>query len=168
MIHIYCGDGKGKTSAAAGLAVRARGAGFNAAFFQFLKDGSSSEIPQLKKLGTQVITSDCTKFVFEMNCDEKSRLTDVQNAMLQQAQELVREGCGLIVLDEFFGALTTGTLSGEAARQFVENFPDSAELVLTGRDPEGFYLDRGDYISEIKSVRHPYDTGFPARRGIEF
>lgn len=168
MIHIYCGDGKGKTTAAAGLAVRAKGAGIDTAFFQFLKDGSSSEVAQLEKLGITVTTSRCVKFTFEMTPEEKRQMTEVQDAMLCRALELVKQGCGLIVLDEFFGAVTTGTLSNDAAEKFVEDFPASAELVLTGRDPGEFFLGKADYISEIKAVRHPYSSGLPARKGIEY
>ncbi|MBQ8960663.1 MAG: cob(I)yrinic acid a,c-diamide adenosyltransferase [Ruminococcus sp.] len=169
MIHIYCGDGKGKTTAAAGLAVRCAGAGLKAAFFQFLKDGTSSEIGPLRKLGIRVrCCKECSKFVFEMSPEEKSAAALAQDSMLREAESLLREGFDMIVLDEFFGALTTGTLTYEAAKRFVEDFPVSAELVLTGRDPDRFFLDKADYISQIHALAHPYDKGVPARRGIEF
>lgn len=169
MIHIYCGDGKGKTSAAAGLAIRCAGAGMKAAFFQFLKNGTSSEIISLKKLGIKVsCCEECCKFTFEMTPDEKASVKNAQDQMLSEAESLTEKGFDLIVLDEFFGALTTKTLSHEKAMQFVEGFPAASELVLTGRDPEEFFLERADYISQIQAVRHPYSKGVPARRGIEY
>ncbi|MBR6046054.1 MAG: cob(I)yrinic acid a,c-diamide adenosyltransferase [Ruminococcus sp.] len=171
MIHIYSGDGKGKTSAAVGLALRGAGAGLRVCFYQFLKDGSSSEIAMLRAAaGISVICCEvCSKFVFQMSEAEKAAVTARHNEMLEQAKETVRSGgADMIVLDELFGAYSEGMLDRSAAEEIVRSCPVSTELVLTGRDPAEFFCERADYHSEIRSVRNPYDKGVKARKGIEY
>ena len=171
MIHIISGDGKGKTSAAVGLAVRAAGAGLRVAFFQFLKDGSSSEIAALRPIsGIDVkCCEECRSFLWEMDEREKEAVTESQNSMLKEARALIDgKAADILVLDEFFAAYNTGTLDRELAEKTVLSCPDSVELVLTGRDPAGVFCDAADYHSNIRSVRHPYDKGISARRGIEY
>ena len=171
MIHIYSGDGKGKTTAAVGLALRGAGAGMRVSFFQFLKDGSSSEIGLLKSVKRISVTCcrECGKFVFQMTEKEKAAVTASHNEMLEKIKKAVKDGgADMIILDEFFGAYSEGMLDRSAAEEIVLNCPDSIELVLTGRDPASIFCQRADYHSEIRSLRHPYDKGIKARKGIEY
>ncbi len=171
MIHIYYGNGKGKTTAAVGLTVRANGAGMKTAFFQFLKNGSSSEIGILEKLpdNTVICCRECTKFTFEMNGSEKQLICKVQTDMLKKAADLVSSGnADLVVLDEFLDAYSKELTDTDNAYDIIKAMSDKAEIVLTGRAPTEAMLAIADYVTEMKSVRHPYEKGITARKGIEY
>ncbi len=169
MLHIYTGSGKGKTTAAVGLAVRAAGAGLRVCFFQLMKDGSSSEIAMLERLGVKVAAArSCCKFSFEMSEAERAAAKAEHDAMLTRAAELLRSGgADLIVLDEFFCALSEGLVSSGPAGSLVAGGYD-AELVLTGRGACAPYTDAADYVTEMVPHKHPYDKGVQARKGIEY
>ncbi len=171
MIHIYSGDGKGKTTAATGIAIRAAGAGMLVCFCQFLKNGTSSEIALLRSIdGIKVsCCEECNKFTFEMNDEERSAVLKRHNEMLSEAKNIIEKASAdMIVLDEFFGAYNTGLLDRSCAEYLVLNCPENIELVLTGREPAQIFCEAADYHSEIRSIRHPYENGLPARRGIEY
>lgn len=171
-VHLYSGDGKGKTSAAVGLALRAKGHGFRVWFVQFLKSGHSSELDMLKTLGIQVISGQSVeKFSFAMTDEEKKTVKEENNARLSYVRDLANEGeIDLLVLDEAVGtACGAGLLDIDQLMDFIENKPAALELVLTGRDPSKELSDAVDYHSEIRMVRHPYVTaGLKARPGIEY
>lgn len=168
LMHIYCGDGKGKTTAAVGLAVRASGAGLKVMFVQFLKGSETGELEPLKRLGVTVVRSEgVKKFIPYMTPEELYECRREQQGCLEAAEN----GDGtydLIVLDEALGAVETGMIELGELTRFAESRPKGLELVLTGRKapPELFGL--ADYVSEIKAVKHPYDRGVTARRGIEY
>ncbi len=170
-IHIYCGDGKGKTSACIGLAVRAAGAGFNVVFVQFLKGKTSSELNILQNISNiKIISTDLSnKFTFQMTAEELETAKNKQNELLSKAIEECKVNSDknyLLILDEVFGALSTNTLSKELVMQAINNL--QAEIVLTGRNPSLEFIDAANYVSEIKKVKHPFDEGLQARKGIEF
>lgn len=167
LIHIYTGGGKGKTTAALGLALRAQGAGMKVLIVQFLKGRDTSELVPLSRLGIRVVRSDVTKFIPYMNEQELRACREGQQRCLQEALD----GMGdydLLVLDEIFGAIATGMVEKESLLQLMRQKPASLELVLTGRDAPAEAVALADYVSEIHAVRHPYEKGIPARRGIEF
>ena len=170
LIHIYCGEGKGKTSAALGLALRAAGAGMQALFVQFLKDGSSSEMSMLEKLGIE--TACCPhlrKFVFQMTVEERLRAGEEYSRLLTAAISRCREeGFGLLVLDEVLPACNLGLVSETALADFLRSKPRELEVALTGREPSPALLELADYVTEMKKHKHPYDRGLQARKGIEF
>ena len=170
MIHIYTGCGKGKTTAAVGLAVRAAGAGLRVYFLQMMKDGSSSEIAMLQKLGIE--TYGCPnggKFVSRMTDEEKRLLAGDLSDILSKAKALLSEGkADLLVIDEFFCALSSGLLGSKSAEELILGYKGSAEIVLTGRNACKPYTDSADYITELKELEHPYKKGVSARKGIEF
>jgi len=170
MLHIYCGNGKGKTTAAVGLAVRAAGSCMKTAFIQFLKNGTSSEAASLRSLGITVRAAEsCTKFTFQMNEEELRRLGEEHDSLLDEAERLVEDGVKLLVLDEFIGAYGKPLLSREKAVSLLDKAEKSGcEVVLTGRDPAPELTDRADYITEMRAVRHPYEKGIAARPGIEY
>lgn len=170
MLHIYTGNGKGKTTAAVGLAVRACGAGLRVAVFQFLKNGSSSEISVLRSLpGMTVETCECcNKFVFRMSEEEKSAVKKRHNEELSAAIELVRSGkADMLIMDELIGAFNMKLIDENNALLLTELAKD-CEIVLTGRDPDERFIAAADYVSEIAPVRHPYEKGITARKGIEY
>lgn len=167
LIHIYTGNGKGKTTAALGLAVRAKGAGLKVLIAQFLKGRDTGELESLRKLGIPVIRSDMRKFIPYMSPDELKKCKTEQGRCFED----VRREAGsydLVVLDEIFGAISTGMIDESEAAQFVRNKPEQTEIVLTGRNAPDEFIELADYVSEIESVKHPYGKGIGARRGIEF
>ena len=166
MVHLYCGDGKGKTTAAMGLALRALGAGMRVAVVQFLKDGHSSELAPLEKLGAAVFSGGCgSKFVFQMDQQEKEETRRQQDALLRRA---LAEPCDLLVQDEACAACSLGMVDQELLRGAVQNRPAGCEVVLTGRDPAEWMQNAADYITEMRAVRHPFEKGVAARRGVDF
>lgn len=167
-IHIYTGDGKGKTTASIGLSVRALGSGAGVLFVQFMKGMDSGEIKPLKDLGITVVrATDNKKFIFEMSQEELS----VYKKEHRQAFEFAKTHCDeydLIVFDEIISAVNTSVLSIDELLGFIDSKPQNLELVLTGRDPSEDLIERADYVSEIIAVKHPYSKGTPARKGIEY
>lgn len=169
-IHIYCGEGKGKTTAAIGLCVRAAGAGRRVALVQFLKSAATGELAPLGALGVQVLRGkDGTAFSFQMTDEQKQASRRIHDANLQTAMGLVRSGAvDLLVLDEAVGACRRGLLEEAVLMALVRQKPQALELVLTGRNPPEWMLECADYVSEFRKIKHPYEQGIPARKGIEF
>lgn len=170
LIHVYCGDGKGKTSAAIGLAVRAAGAGLKVAFIQFLKGRQSGELNSFAALPNITVIREelSTKFSFQMNEKELAETAAVHVRYLETALALARGGkCDVLILDEAMGALSTKLLDENALRRLVDEKPEHLELVLTGRNPPQWILDKADYVSEVCKIKHPFDSGIAAREGIE-
>lgn len=166
LVHLYCGNGKGKTTAAMGLALRALGQGMQVVVVQFLKNGTSGELEPLKKLGAAVYSGQPgAKFTFQMNAEEKAQATQENNARLAEA---LQQPCDLLILDEICAARNSGMLDEALAKQAVLERPQHREAVLTGRNPEAWMVEAADYITEMQPRRHPYEQGIPARKGIEF
>lgn len=169
-IHIYCGDGKGKTTAAVGLAVRAAGNGKKVVLTQFLKDGSSSELNILRELPQIKVLSCTKKFGFFWNMSEEQK-EEARKAYTDLFEEAVREAIDshafLLVMDEFVAAYNHGMIEREKALKFLKEKPAALEVVLTGRDPAPELVELADYVSEIQKRKHPFDQGIPARKGIE-
>ncbi|MCR5295409.1 MAG: cob(I)yrinic acid a,c-diamide adenosyltransferase [Lachnospiraceae bacterium] len=171
LVHIYCGEGKGKTTAAVGLALRAAGAGKRVIFAQFLKDGSSSEIEVLKKI-ENITVRHCrtvTGWVKNMTGEERAQAKADYGRFLEELlREAKEESCGLLVLDEAFAACNCGFIEEKAILSFLDTKPEALELVLTGRNPSPELMARADYITEMKKIKHPYDRGIAARKGVEY
>lgn len=166
LVHLYCGNGKGKTTAAMGLALRALGQGMQVIVVQFLKNGTSGELEPLKKLGAAVYSGQPgAKFTFQMNAEEKAQATKENNARLAEA---LQQPCDLLILDEICAARNSGMVDEALAKQAVLERPQHREVVLTGRNPEAWMAEAADYITEMRPRRHPYEQGIPARKGIEF
>lgn len=170
LVHLYCGNGKGKTTAAVGLAVRHSGRGGKVVFAQFLKDGTSGECRVLAKLGVTVLAANPVgKFSFRMSEEEKAETAAALGRTFDAATGFaVRERATLLVLDEVCAAVNCGFLPEKTLTEFLESRPDSLEVVLTGRDPSENLQVHADYITEMKKRRHPFDEGVAAREGIEF
>lgn len=173
MIHIYCGDGKGKTTAAMGLAMRMAGSGGRVHIVQFLKGSPSGEINFLRDTknsgDTKITVSRCDKnygFYKSMSNSEKSEITACHNKNIDEALSLLSE-LDMLVLDEIFAAVNYGLADMDKIKKLIEGCSHT-ELVMTGRNPGKYFLDKADYISEIKKIRHPFDKGISARKGIEF
>ena len=168
LIHLYSGDGKGKTTAAMGLALRAVGNGLPVVIVQFLKDGSSGECRVLRQLPGVAIhaANPCGKFSFQMSGEERKQTAEAVTALFRRVTASLPSP-GLLVLDEVCGALTNGFLSEAELMAFLREKPPALEVVLTGRAPCEALCAIADYHSEIQKRCHPYDKGVPARPGIE-
>ncbi len=170
LTHIYCGDGKGKTTAAMGLALRAAGCGAKVVIVQFLKDGDSSELNALRTLPNVTVISgkEVRGFSFTFTEEEKARVREGNNSRLREGIELCTSGkCDMLILDEAMGALFTQLLDRKMLVGFLKNRPKHIEIVMTGRNPDAELLELADYVSKIEKVKHPYDKGIPARAGVE-
>ncbi len=166
MLHIYYGDGKGKTTAAAGLALRTAGYGGKVLFIQFLKGGASGEIEMLRKCGIKVMRCDREYGFFgDMTEQERADITACHNSNLKYVIEN-SDSFDMIVLDEIFSAYNYSLADRELIRRVVSEC--TCELIMTGHEPDAWFLERAGYVSEIKKIKHPFDSGIPAREGIEY
>ena len=166
LLHLYYGDGKGKTTAAMGLALRALGSGKKVVIVQFLKGGKSGEIPLLEQRGATVYRGKAgQKFVFQMNNAEKAATRDLQdrNLTVAMAQE-----ADLLVLDEAGSAWELDMVDKDLLRRAVLQRPAGQECVLTAHAASQWMLDAADYVTEMKCIRHPYQKGIAARKGVEY
>ena len=170
MIHIYCGDGKGKTTAAFGLCLRAAGRDWGVVIAQFLKSGESGERVSMGRIpGIKLLDVPKTiKFTFAMSEEEKGEAARDCLRLLSEAARELEAGTKLAVLDECCAAVSTGLLPLEELLSFLDRWGGEREVVLTGRDPAPALLERANYVTEMKKIRHPYDAGGEARVGIEW
>lgn len=172
MIHIYCGDGKGKTTAAMGLALRALGHGEHVLIAQFLKDGRSGELAALRRFPGATVWEGIPVRGFI------SRMTDAQREQTRaqqtaQAEALTAAIAGqqpdLVVLDELALALARGMVETSAARALLNEALRCAETIVTGRCAPDWLCEQADYVSMIAAQKHPFATeGLAARKGVEW
>ncbi|MBR6399969.1 MAG: cob(I)yrinic acid a,c-diamide adenosyltransferase [Firmicutes bacterium] len=168
MIHIYCGDGKGKTTAAMGLALRCIGHGGKVLVMQFLKDGTSGEIGALKTLGAELLPAyPDIKFSFKMTDGEKRRAAEFYANALGEIQAKAGD-FDMVILDEILHAVNLGFIPLESLLSFLENKPEGLEVAMTGREPKAELMETADYITEMKKTKHPFDKGVKARKMVEF
>jgi cob(I)alamin adenosyltransferase len=168
---IYIGDGKGKTSAAAGLAVRAAGTGFKVLYLQFIKgDWPSGEREILAKLPNVDVKLMGLGFVGILG-DRKPIETHIkaaQNAMAESIKALKSKKYDLVVLDEAISAIESDLLSVDDIYKIMKAKPKSVHLCLTGHKRIRKLIDAADLVTEMKMIKHPYYKGILAQRGIDF
>lgn len=170
MIHYYYGDGKGKTTAAMGLAIRALGRGKCVFIIQFLKDTPSGETLFFETLeGVTLCRGKAGKgFSFTMTEEEKQETKRIHNENLARGMQAVRDGrCDLLVLDEVGDACMLGLIDSVALLSFLHGEAQMAEIIMTGHTPVAELTACADYITQMKKEKHPYDSGVVARVGIE-
>lgn len=171
-VHIYCGDGKGKTSAAVGLAVRAAGRGRRVLITRFLKNDDSGEVAVLASIeGIDVMP--CEKdfgFFSRMSEAEKEQAGRHYRQMFGQACRMAEKGCcDVLILDEMMAACNYNLVPEAQVTDWIAHHrPLGMELVLTGRNPSERLMELADYISVVQMEKHPFQKGLPARRGIEY
>lgn len=172
LIHLYCGDGKGKTTAALGLALRWAGYGLPITLAQFQKTAPSGELRSLQLLPSVTvlrIADGLEGFSWQFREEEKAVRTASHNRLLEQAIQSCRDGKRrLIILDELTSAMNCHLIDTEKVFSFVRNKPYQAELIITGREPSEELCRAADYISKIHAIKHPMNRGIAARKGIEY
>jgi len=166
-VHIYTGDGKGKTTAAIGLALRAAGADMKVFIAQFLKAKASSEFIPLTKL------SDSITFVqYGRDCLIKETPTEEDKALAQQGlaesrQAIMSGKYDLVIMDEANVAVWFALLSVDDLLDVIKKKPSQVELVITGRKADPRLIEAADLVTEMKEIKHYYTKGVTARYGIE-
>ncbi|MEI7885657.1 MAG: cob(I)yrinic acid a,c-diamide adenosyltransferase [Clostridia bacterium] len=171
LIHIYHGDGKGKTSAAIGLALRAAGHSMKVLLVQFLKAMDSGEIKMLEEIPCIEVLrgAESKKFFWQMTVAEKELAKNAAALEFQQLIKKIHYGTyQLLILDEVLDAVDIGFLSESELVAFLAGKPLGLEVVLTGRNPSQTLLTMADYITYVQKIKHPYDQDIAARRGVEF
>ena len=167
MIQIYTGNGKGKTTAALGLALRAAGAGLKVYIGQFVKRGNYSELKALKKLKNVRIEQ------FGRSCLVKKRpgkkdLEAACRGLKKIKAAISKQGCDVVILDEINVALKLKLIRIEDVVELIKEAPEDIELILTGRGAPREILQSADLVSEIKEIKHYFRKGIKARKGIEY
>ena len=166
LIIVHTGDGKGKTTAALGLAIRAFGAGLKVLILQFIKgQRRSGELEALNALGIEVRQLGLG-FITQDNFDEQRQSA---RTALELAQEEILSGkWDLIVLDEINYAVKFGLLDAADVLGLIKIHPPQMHLVFTGRDALAELIDAADLVTEMKLIKHPFQKGIAAQAGIEF
>ncbi len=166
-VHVYTGNGKGKTTAAFGLAMRAAGRGKKVCIIQFMKpDNGYGEQISARKLGIEVYAFGTNKFVNKNNPSDED-IALAQNA-LKLAKSKINEGYDLVILDELNVAVDFNLVSLDNVLDLISQLPKNTELVITGRYAKKDLIERADLVTEMKEIKHYFRKGVLAREGIEY
>lgn len=169
-VHIYCGNGKGKTTCGMGLCVRAAGYGYRVLIYQFMKDNTTSERKAMEKIPgiTFVPGLKEEKFSFQMTEEEKeARKRFYKEKFREVTEKAEKENYDVLFLDEVIYTIRAGLFEEQILVEWLKQKPEHLEVILTGQDPGEELLLCADYVSELKKIRHPFDRGLGARDGIE-
>ncbi len=170
IIQIYTGNGKGKTTAALGLILRALGSGFKVALVQFLKnrqDTGEFKMITEKFPEVEIYQFGTGKFVTK-SAIEKEDMAEARNGLIKAKNLIESEKFDLIVLDEINVACFFKLLDVSEIVKLVKSKPENLELVLTGRYAPKELVEIAELVTEMRDVKHPYNNGFQARKGIEY
>ena len=171
MLHIYCGNGKGKTTAALGLAVRTLGHGKSAYLAQFLKSDVSGELLFFADVPNMTIlpNPDRIKFIFQMSEEEKLQCrADCTARFHRMVQDVEEKQPFLVILDELLDVTECGMLAEEELLAFLRQHATQREIVLTGRRYTPALEELAHYITRMDKVKHPFDQGQSGRKGVEY
>ena len=172
LVHIYTGDGKGKSTAALGQVLRSLGYGLRTYIVQFLKntDSFSGEIRSLSQFhdNVKLVRYHQVHPIFDPGVDVNQLRASVAEALDEARKAMLSGNYDIVVLDEINNAVTGGFADVEAVVEFIISKPEKVELILTGRSAEQKVMDLADYVTEMKCIKHPFQKGISARRGIEF
>ncbi len=181
LVHVITGDGKGKTTSSLGLALRASGNGLKVYIIQFLKSGFTGELASVKKLhnveieqfgvdalkerqSTLEFRDKTGRFIFQPDNMEK----EAARMGLEHAKKIISSGeYNLVVLDEINCVVDKDLISVKDVLELLNNH-GKTELILTGRDAKNEVIEKADYVNIIKCIKHPWQKGIKARRGIEY
>lgn len=170
LIHIYHGDGKGKTTCGMGLCVRAAGAGLKVLIYQFLKNSKSSERNILEHIPniTLMDGKEDAKFTFNMTEEEKKANKIYYTEIFKEiCQKAVEGDYDVLFMDEVLHVINQKMIDEDDVLEFLKNKPEKLEVIINGYYPSEKMRAAADYISHIQKEKHPFDSGIPARVGIE-
>lgn len=171
LVHIYTGEGKGKTTAALGLALRAAGCGCKVYFLQFFKDGcfTCGEADAVKKLGRNFKFKRFDIAHPRFKKVEPPELKSRLKKAVDEARKIIKSaGFDLVILDEIIVGTSQGFIKEAVITALIRNKPATVELILTGRGATKKLINAADYVTYMKDVKHPFRAGICARKGIEF
>ena len=170
LIQIYTGAGKGKTTAALGLTLRAAGSGLRVAVIQFMKgQGAGGELESLKRLEPECRVEYFGAPGWVHKGDNLVEHRQEADRALRRAREIVfSEAWDIVILDEIFNALWFELIPEKEVLDLLEQKPTQVELVLTGRNASKSFIERADLVTEMVEIKHPFQQGIRARPGIEF
>lgn len=171
LVHIYHGDGKGKTTAAFGLALRALGNGWRVGILQFLKGSPTGEVTALEEIKNVTVRRNSKDFGFfsNMSLRDRQEMTAMQNHNLQLLIEELKEGkYDMVILDELCAAYNQKSVERNLVKELLELTTGRIELIITGRNPHDDLLSYADYVTQMQQERHPFERGLTARQGIEY
>ncbi|KAB3532894.1 cob(I)yrinic acid a,c-diamide adenosyltransferase [Alkaliphilus pronyensis] len=171
LIHIYTGDGKGKTTAAIGQGTRTAGGGYKVLMVQFLKGDDTGELHSIERMAPNfklIRYAPLNSFYKFLKEEEKEAVKrEVQQGLQEVISYLEGDEFNLIILDEIMAVLFNEILSVEDIIKLIEKKPPLVELILTGRNAPKELMDLADYVTEMKMIKHPFEKGIYARKGIE-
>lgn len=172
LVHIYTGEGKGKTTASIGLAVRAAGQGMKVLFVQFFKEDSalSGEKDIFATIaGIELERSNCRHPIFTKGATDLAFIKEsLLNTYAGAKKKAATGAYDMLVLDEVMSAVNGGWIPVDDLLAFLDERPVGLEVVMTGRSAPVELVAAADYVTEMLKIKHPYDAGAGARRGIEF
>lgn len=169
-IHIYCGNGKGKTTTGMGLCSRAAGFGYRVLIYQFMKNNQTNERKVLEQIPniTFVDGLEQEKFSIQMTPEEKiERKAYYESQFRKITEKAEREGYDVLFCDELVYTIGAGLFDEEILLDYLKRKPEHLEMILTGQNPSEKLMELADYVSEVQKIKHPFDKGLPARNGIE-
>ncbi len=167
-VQIYTGAGKGKTTAALGLALRAVGAGLKVYIGQFIKQGATSEIKALASGFPDIVVQQYGSGRFVRGQPRPADLRLAQRGLKALRQALSSCRYDLVIADEANCAVSAGILKADDLLSLIDAKPTQVELVFTGRDADSRLIRRADLVTEMKPIKHYYNRQVSARRGIEY
>jgi len=169
LIQVYTGDGKGKTTAALGLALRAAGHGLRVYIIQFMKGWPNyGELKAVKFLPGVTIRQFGGPHFVNRNNPSPNDIRMAREALEEARRAILSGDYDIVILDEINVALDFGLITLEEVLALLEEKPEGVELVLTGRNAHPEIIRRAHLVTEMKEVKHPYREGILARKGIEF
>ena len=168
IVHVYTGPGKGKTTAALGLGLRAAGAGFKVHMLQFMKGRRYSEIGSIEKIPNFTISQHGRdEFVSKENTEQID--IDLAQKGFEQAKKIVKNNeYDMVILDEINVAVDYNLIPVDDVLKLIEEKPEKLELVLTGRDAHPEIVKVADLVTEMLEIKHPYQQGVIGRKGVDF
>jgi cob(I)alamin adenosyltransferase len=168
-IQVYTGNGKGKTTAAIGQAVRAAGFGLKSYIVQFMKEYPYNELKGLSLLKEWItIEQFCgDDFVYRKELPDKTEIDKAQRGLAKAKTKMLSGQFDIIILDEVCVSIYFGLFSDEEILTFIKQKPENVEIILTGRYCPEKIIERADLVTEMKEIKHYYQDGIPARKGIE-
>ena len=168
-ILIFTGNGKGKTTAALGIVLRAQGYKIPSYFIQFMKSAPSGELKVMEQFSALTIERFGLGFVPKIDhLDFPKHKKIAQEGFKAVEKAIASNHYKLVVLDEILGAIGAELITTSQVSKLIKTLPKAVTLVLTGRDAPQILIDLADTVTEMKPIKHGYEIGFPAQKGIEF
>ena len=166
-IHVYTGNGKGKTTAAFGLALRAAGAGMRIYIAQFVKGQQYSELNALARFNDLITIKQFGRKCFITNAPDKKDIDIAKKGLKQVRAEIQSNIWDMVILDEANIAIQFALFTVNELLEIINIKPESMELIITGRNADQRIIDRADLVTEMKEIKHYFNAGVMARTGIE-